>query len=120
MNDANDLLRAGTLDLSLFKACPLLGCYLIANSNTSDIINMAVGDYGSPGWKFEVEAMVIRARPVFSKAREVIKGSRFEIRSMAGMKGSAIDRNKKTLGVPTGKLDGLVHDVSERVKSAFS
>jgi hypothetical protein len=120
MNDANTLLKAGTLDLTLFKTCPLLGCYLIANSNTSDVINLAVGDYGRPGWKFEVEAMVLKARPVFDKASEVIKGSRYEIKSMRGMKGSAVNRTKKTLGVPTGKLDGLVHDVSQKIDSVLS
>jgi hypothetical protein len=120
MKAGNALLKAGKYDLTLFKASPLLGCYLIANSNTSDIINMAVGDYGKVGWKFEVEIMVKKAEPVFAKAREVIKSSSFEIKSMSGMKGVVADRTKKTLGVlPTGKLDGLVEDVSKKIKSVI-
>jgi len=120
MNEANKLLQSGPLDLTLFRVNPLLGCYLIANSNTSDVINLAVGDYGRPGWKFETEAMVLKAKPVFEKAATVIRDSRFVIPSMNGMKGSAVNRTKKTLGLPTGKLDGLVHDVSEKINGAFA
>jgi len=113
--EANRLIAQCVFDLTLFKSCPLLGCYLIANSNTNAIVNMAVGDYGKAGWKFEVEAMVKNAQPVFEKARAVIQDSRFEIAGMAGMKGSVVDRTKKTLGIPTGKLDGLIQDVENRI-----
>jgi hypothetical protein len=115
INDANKLLLAGACDLNLFKTCPLLGCYLIANSNTSHVINMAVGDYGKPGWKFEVEAMVIKAQPVFEKARSVIQDSRYELAGMRGMKGTVVDRKATTLGIPTGKLAGLVQDVGNKI-----
>jgi hypothetical protein len=117
MNDANQLLLAEACDLNLFKTCPLLGCYLIANSDTSHVINMAVGDYGKTGWKFEVEAMVKKAQPVFEKARAVIKDSRFELAGMRGQKGTVVNRNAKTLGLPTGKLSGLVQDVTKRIDS---
>lgn len=115
MSEANELLEAGMCDLGLFKTCPLLGCYLIANSDTSAIINMAVGDYGRAGWMFEVEAMVAKARPAFDKARSVIRESRYEIAAMSGMKGAAVDRTAKTLGVPTGKLTGLIADVTAKI-----
>lgn len=111
----NELLTNDTLDLNLFKTCPLLGCYLIANSDTSSVINMAVGDYGKTGWKFDVEAMLIKARPVFDKASSVINDSRFEFIGMRGMKGSAINRNKSTMGIPTGKIAGLLHDAKNKV-----
>ena len=115
IEEANDLITQGVLDLTLFKSCPLLGCYLIASSDTSAIINMAVGDYGRAGWKFEVEAMVKNAQPVFEKARTVIHDSRFEIVGLSGMKGSVVNRTKKTLGIPTGKLDGLIQDVETKI-----
>jgi hypothetical protein len=114
-SEANDLLEAGVCDLSLFKTCPLLGCYLIANSDTSAVINMAVGDYGRAGWMFEVEAMVAKARPAFDKARSVIQASRYEIAGMRGMKGAAVDRTAKTLGIPTGRISGLIADVTARI-----
>jgi hypothetical protein len=111
MKAANAILATGPYDLTLFKTYPLLGCYLIANSDTSAIINMAVGDYGRAGWKLEVEIMVKKAQPVFAKAREVISGSRFEIASMAQMKGQVIDRT-----TTTGRIEGAVKDISDKVK----
>jgi hypothetical protein len=116
--EANSLIAQGVFDLTLFKACPLLGCYLIANSNTNAVIDIAVADYGRAGWKFEVEVMVKNAQPVFDKAREIIQNSRFEIAGLSGMKGSVVNRTKKTLGIPTGKLDGLIQDVENRINRA--
>jgi hypothetical protein len=127
IEEANGLILQGVFDFTLFKSCPLLGCYLIASSDTSAIVNMAVGDYGRAGWKFEVEVMVKNAQPVFDKARTVIHDSRFEIVGLSGMKGSVVDRTKKTGqwytkhgtkvlgGIPTGKLDGLIQDVENTI-----
>jgi hypothetical protein len=115
MKAANALLLEGRYDLTLFKTCPLVGCYLLANSDTFAVINMAVADYGKTGWKFEVEVMVKRAQPVFDKAREVIRESRYEFAGLQGMKGTVVNRNAKTLGLPTGKLDGLLDDITKRV-----
>jgi len=115
MKEANELLAKGQYDLGLFKACPLLGCYLIANSTTSSVINIAVGDYGKTGWNLDVEAMVIKAQPAFEKARSVIRESRYEIASMRGMKGTVVDRTAKTLGLPTGKLDGAIEDITNKI-----
>ncbi len=115
VNDVNKLLANGSIDLTLFKTCPLLGCYLIANSDTSHVINMAVGDYGKTGWKFEVEAMLIKAKPVFEKAKSVIKGSRYEFVGMRGMKGAVVNRNASTAGIPTGKIAGMLEDAKAKV-----
>jgi hypothetical protein len=115
MKEANELLAQGKHDLGLFKACPLVGCYLLANSDTFAVINMAVADYGRTGWKFEVEIMVKKAQPVFDKAREVIRESRFEFAGMRGMKGQVVNRNKTTMGIKTGKLDGLLDDVTKKI-----
>jgi hypothetical protein len=116
MNAVNVLLGAGTYDLSLFKTCPLLGCYLISCSDTSAVIDLAVGDYGKAGWKFEVEAMVKKAKPAFEKAAAVVQGSRFEIVELRGYKGTKVNRNDKTLGIiPTGKIDGFIEDVTNKI-----
>jgi hypothetical protein len=117
MKAANLLLEKGACDFGLFKTCPLLGCYLIANSDTSAIINMAVADYGKTNWKLEVEMMVRKAKPVFEKSRTVIAGARFECAGMKGMKGQVVNRNATTLGLPTGKLDGFLDDISNKVSS---
>jgi hypothetical protein len=113
---ATKLLMAGPYDLSLFKASPLLGCYLISNSDTSTVINMAVGDYGKTGWKLTVEEMVKKAQPVFDKSRAVILGSRYEIVGMRGMKGQKNDWNLKALKVvPSGKIKGVIHSVTSKI-----
>jgi hypothetical protein len=118
MNDANAAIAAGQIDLKLFGTCPLLGCYLISCSDTSAVINLAVGDYGKSGWKFDVEAMWVKAQPAYNKAREVVQGSRFEIVELRGFKGTKVDRTTKHLGIPTGKLDGLIEDVSNKIDKA--
>jgi hypothetical protein len=84
---ANKLLQAGKLDLSLFGVCPLLGAYIVACSDTSAVINMAVCDYGKPGWRFDVEGMKVKADPVITKAGSLIRASRYEIVSLRGNKG---------------------------------
>jgi hypothetical protein len=76
---------------------------------------MATGEYGKSGWKFEVEAMVKNAKPVFEKARSVILESRYEIVGMRGMKGTVVNTTATTLGIPTGKIAGLIHDVSSNI-----
>ena len=76
---------------------------------------MAVGDYGKTGWKFDVEAMLTKAKPVFDKASTVIKKSRFEFIRMRGMKGSTVKRNASTMGIPTGKIAGLLQGAKNKV-----
>lgn len=115
MNNANELIAAGQFDFRLFSACPLLGCYLISCSDTNAVINLAVGDYGRAGWKFDVEAMWKKAQPAVEKAREVVQGSRFEIVELRGFKGTVVNRTTKHLGIPTGKLDGLIQDASRKI-----
>lgn len=115
MNEANELLLAGQFDFRLFTTCPLLGCYLISCSDTSAIINLAVGDYGRSGWKFDVEAMCKKAQPAVDKARQVVQGSRFEIVGLRGFKGTVTNRTTTVLGIPTGKLDGLIEDAGKKV-----
>lgn len=115
MNAANQIMSTGPYDLTLFRTCPLLGCYLIANSDTTSVINMAISDYGRPGWKSDVEAMVRIAQPAFEKARSAIQGSRFHIEGLWGMKGTVAKSNERTLGVSTGKLLGFVQAVTNKI-----
>jgi hypothetical protein len=116
---ANELLSRNAIDLTVFKACPLLGCYLVGNSDTSAIINMAVASYGQPGWKLEVERMAKAAQPVFEKSRQIIRVSRFEIPGLMSMKGAVVDREARTLGFKTGKIDGAIEDASKKVGSVI-
>ena len=105
---ANALLKLGALNLELFKINPLLGCYIVACSDTSAVINMAVADYGKPGWKFEVEDMVSRVQPLLIKASQFLRASRFEIPELATTAGALRYKLDKTLGMATGKLDRAI------------
>lgn len=115
ITSANEILKKGPFDFSLFKTCPLLGCYLIANANTSHIINMAVSDYGSSGWMILVESMVGKAEPAIKKARDIIINSRYEIKDCIGMKGLVNDATKTTIGIPTGELGKYLKDIENKI-----
>lgn len=82
MKFANKQLQTGPLDASLFTTCPLLGCYLIVNSNTSDIVHFLTGGMGDPGWMDDVERMRKDLDPVIDAARKFILASRL---SMVGL-----------------------------------
>lgn len=112
---ANKMLDSGPFDLRLFEVNPLLGCYLIANSNTSHVINMAVASYGRPNWNIEVESMVKAAEPVFTAARSLIRASRFEIASMSAMKGGVRDSTATTLKLPTGRLAAVFDSIANKI-----
>jgi hypothetical protein len=113
MEEANVLLQQGPINLNLFKTCPLLGCYLIGNSDTSSVLNMAVQDYGKIDWMFNVETMVAKAQPVFKKSREVILKSRYTIKELENQKGSVANISTKK-----GKLQSLIGQVSLMIGSA--
>lgn len=108
MKAANQLLRVGALNLDLFKVNPLLGCYLVACSDTSALVNMAVSGYGKPGWKMEVEDLVRKADPLRIKASQFMRSSHFEIPELANSAGAYRFKLDKTLSAPTGKSDRAV------------
>lgn len=94
---ANKIL-AGTpkLTAELFETCPLLGCYFVAGSTTSNLINFAVEDIGAVGWNLDAEQMIRQhIHPMISMAREVIGDSRLEV---AGMELSKAASAKTTAG----------------------
>jgi hypothetical protein len=57
----------------------------------------------------------LQAQSVFDKARSVISESRYELAGMRGTKGTVANRKATSLGVPTGKLAGLVQDVRHKI-----
>lgn len=72
-----------TLDLTVFDDCPLLGCYLIVCSNTSDVVNLITLQIGAPGWMGDVERMVkTSVSPMISDATSVIKHSHLELQGL--------------------------------------
>lgn len=89
---ANKILsKADEIEISpkLFKAHPLTGCYFVACTNTSDIINFLAEDIGALGWKLDVENMVKKhIHPMQTTAREYIVDARFEIEGLDLSKGN--------------------------------
>ena len=81
---ANDLLQSQIrLDAEIFDRCPLLGCYFIAGSTTSNIVNFLVDDIGSAGWLLDVETIVKNhIHPMVSMARGVIEDSPLEVEGL--------------------------------------
>jgi len=110
---ANELLRVGYLNLDLFRVCPILGCYYIVVQDHSTVINMAVGDYGSPQFVFDSERLIDKVRPALERARTYINESRFEIANMEKAKGIATE-NWSVKG-KWGKLTGLPGHVVDTI-----
>jgi hypothetical protein len=71
----------GELTPKVFDACPLLGCYLLTNSDTSSIV-MSCFAQGVvvPGWMSEVEKNKKQIDPLLDAAREFIGESLFELK----------------------------------------
>lgn len=79
------LSKPNALSLDVFDDCPLLGCYLLVNSNTSDIVNLILEEMGQPGWMDDVEQMVKGSiAPMVGDANSMIAKSRLEVVGVRG------------------------------------
>ena len=114
---ANELLAVGYLNLDLFSYSPILGCYFLLIQDHSTIINFAVGDYGTPNFKFDAEQLIKKINPVLDQARLYVHASRYEIVGFEGMKG-VVKQNWKTkhgLSKVTGAPAAVVEKLSSRI-----
>lgn len=94
----NEKLKAGVLDITLFKTYPLMGCYLLVCADLSDLI--PIGNFGMPGWMDAVEKLKKKGYDKIHKAaNEFIDKSPWEIKGMP-------KRGVLTRGV--GALPGMV------------
>jgi hypothetical protein len=103
---ANTLLaKPDILDFRLFDAYPLLGCYMLAGATLSDIMNMAMVEFGGYGWMDDVEYIKkTHIDPVRKKSFDLIRASLFEIEGISplakattGDKAKAVAKTAKTL-----------------------
>ncbi len=79
--DANKALKAGTLDITLFKTYPLMGCYLLNCATLSDIIPISC--FATPGWMDSIEKLKKGAIDnVLKQSESLIDKSPWEIRDM--------------------------------------
>jgi hypothetical protein len=109
MKAANALLKdPARLDLNVFKVCPTLGCYLIACSDTSMVVNFFVADIGLPGWMTKVETMKkTQLDPLIKNANKAIVTSHLTLEGLKTNKGAL---SKK----------GILDRVKENIKHHFN
>jgi len=99
MKSANNLLTSGTLPepAKLFGAYPLLGAYLIAGANDSDLLFFFIEDMGAPGWMDKVEKQKSQTlEPLQREARSAIEASRFDLVGFHGAKVNVLVASKQS------------------------
>jgi hypothetical protein len=83
------LAEPNTLDLTVFEDCPILGCYLLTCSDTSNVANLFVADIGLPGWMDRVELMKkTQMDPLLKIATAAINASRLQLEGLGPNKGT--------------------------------
>jgi hypothetical protein len=123
---ANPQLLNGPWDLTLFRTCPLLGCYLIACSDTSAVINLAIDEFGSYQWVDKIELLKSKANPAIEKASNLIRDSRYEIIELRRSKGVVVPHPQVIGYNPITALKGAVaganrglQQVENRINNPF-
>ena len=99
MKAANAFLKSSSLPSAetLFGTYPLLGCYLIAGADDSDLLFFFIADMGLSGWMDKVEQQKKRTLgPLQDEARKFIAESRFELNGFHGSKVNIIIPKKKS------------------------
>ncbi len=83
------LAKPNGLDSTVFNECPILGCYLLTCTDTSNIVNLLVEDIGSPGWMNRVEVMKrTQLDPLLKIATKNITSSRLQLDGLTANKGT--------------------------------
>ncbi|HWB64019.1 MAG TPA: hypothetical protein VG603_10945 [Chitinophagales bacterium] len=96
---ANRLMALGTVNASLFQACPLMGAYLILCAPTSVLVNTIFddGSFYEPGMMDKVERAVTRhINPLREQALRMVKEHRMYIPELQDFPGM-VKKNKEKL-----------------------
>jgi len=81
--------QPNTLDLTVFKDAPILGCYMLTCADTFTVTNMFVADFGLPGWMDKVENMKkTQMDPLLKIASKYIQSSPLQLDNLASDKGT--------------------------------
>ncbi|TWU57781.1 hypothetical protein Poly59_06900 [Rubripirellula reticaptiva] len=72
-------LQQKILDARIFQASPLMGCYLITCSNTSDLVGMLGTHTSQEHWRIKVERSKQKIDFLQKSARDFIANSRLEV-----------------------------------------
>jgi hypothetical protein len=68
-----------SLNADVFKISPILGAYLMTESNTSDLISFMISDMGLPNWMNKIELLLPDLNYVQNKAGKLIRKSRLKL-----------------------------------------
>lgn len=123
MDAANELLKDGkNLNLDIFNASPILGCYFFVVSDHSTIMNIAVNDYGAPNFKEGAEDMRKRIDTALDRARQLILLSDLEIAGLANHKGVVEQNYSKKTGIAkiAATPDAIMSGIVDRFKRIFN
>src|SRR5579859_1860748 len=74
--------NANDLNADVFKISPILGAYLMTESNTSDLLSFMVSDIGLPQWMSRIESLLPDLNYVQNQAGKLIRKSRLELEGL--------------------------------------
>ena len=107
----NNALRAGELDIRLFRTYPLMGCYMLTSATFSDLI--PIDNFGTPGWMDYVENLKKRSFDgIYEASNALIDSSPWEIKGLP-------KRPVGGAGLQTGMFSA-VKEFGSNVKDIFS
>jgi hypothetical protein len=114
MKAGNALLKdPGRLNLNVFKVCPILGCYLIACSDSSMVLNFFVADIGLPGWMTKIEKMKkSQLDPLIKNATKAIVSSHLTLEGLKTTKGTVAPKGTLAL-----LKDNIKYHFNQLIKS---
>lgn len=82
------LMDDSKLDLGIFEAQPLLGCYMLCCSTLSDILNMTAVEFGLRGWMDDVEYIKKKQiDPIRRDAKQFIDSSVWQVKGLSMLEG---------------------------------
>lgn len=73
---------AEQLNADVFKISPVLGAYLMTESNTSDLVSFMISDIGLPQWMSKIEALLPELHYVQDEAGKLIRKSRLGLEGL--------------------------------------
>ena len=94
----------------------MLGCYLLACSDISAVINLSIGQFGSYQWVDKIEMLKSKADRAIDKAGDLIRDSRYEVPEFRHSKG-VVKPHPKVIGnnpIKGGK--GAIRDFQRSVQ----
>jgi hypothetical protein len=67
------------LNADIFKISPVLGAYLMTESQTSDLLSFMISDIGLPNWMNKIEMLLPQLHYVQDQSGKLIRGSRLHL-----------------------------------------